>query len=280
MIDLHCHSNYSDGSLSPQELLNKAIANGVKVLAITDHDSVDGVTSLLDGIDHYSIKLIKGIEVSTRWKKHDIHVLGLNIDPFAAPLSELIEKQKNNRLQRALEIAEKMADLGVNHAFEKACKIAGHDNITRPHFAQVFIDEGKARDMPAAFKRFLGRGKPAYAFCPWVSIQEAIDAIHQAQGQAVLAHPLKYGLTRTKLHQLIADFQLAEGDGLEVVSGDMLTTEIQEMAGLCMRFQMLASSGSDYHSDGISRVSLGRQKQLPLNCTPVWQKWNIEQGTL
>ena len=275
MIYLHCHSNFSDGILTPHELLEKATQAGITLLALTDHDTLEGVKVLQEEKNKHAITVINGIELSTRWKKYDIHVLGLNINLENDVLNELIVKQNNSRFARSLQISERIEALGISNAFEKACKIAGHDRVGRPHFARVFMEEGKASDMQSAFKRFLGRGKPAYVPTPWISIAEAVDGINQAGGQAVLAHPLKYGLTRTKLHDLITEFKLAGGTGLEVVSGEMTTTQIQDMTGLCMRFQLLSSTGSDYHGDTISRISLGRQRQLPLNCTPVWHQWNI-----
>lgn len=274
MIDLHSHSNYSDGLLSPQELLNKATEAGLTMLALTDHDTVDGLQALQQADNPGGIRLINGIEISTRWKKSDIHVLGLGIDPDNQVLTDLLLAQNESRRNRAMLIAEKMQMLGVDDAYIKACELAGHDRIGRPHLAQIIVNEGKARDMQAAFKRFLGRGKPAYIATAWATFDDAVQAIHAAGGLAVLAHPLKYKLTRTKLHELISDFKLAAGDGLEVVSGDTSATEAQELSGLCMRYQLLSSTGSDYHGGVLSRVFLGRQRQLPLNCTPVWHQWN------
>lgn len=274
MIDLHCHSHFSDGLLSPQDLLDKAAESGVTMLALTDHDTVAGLSAIREASNPSAITIINGIEISTRWKKSDIHVLGLNIDPDNGLMQDLIVKQNDSRRQRAIQIADKMQTLGIDNAYDKACEIAGHDRIGRPHLAQVIMNEGKARDMQTAFKRYLGRGKPAYVATAWASFDEAVEAIHAAGGHAVLAHPLKYKLTRTKLHELVSDFQLSGGDGLEVVSGDTTVSESQELAGLCLRYQLLASTGSDYHGGVLSRVFLGRQRQLPLNCTPVWHQWN------
>lgn len=275
MIDLHCHSYFSDGKLSPADLISRALESHIQILALTDHDTVDGLKALHQAASTYPIKIINGIELSTCWKKHDIHILGLNIDPNDPLIVRLIKQQTENRITRAQQIAEKMKLCGVDDAYAKACAIAGHSRVGRPHLAQVFINEGLAVDMQKAFKRFLAKGKPAYVPTPWISIPEAIEGIIAAKGQAVLAHPLKYKLTRTKLRELINDFKEAGGVGMEVVSGEMTATQIQEMAGLCLRYQLLASTGSDYHGDTLSRISLGRQQQLPLNCTPVWHQWII-----
>lgn len=273
MIDLHCHSNFSDGELSPQTLIAKAISEDIKILALTDHDTVAGLKELQQVAASYPIHIINGIELSTRWKKYDIHVLGLNIDPEHEIMQELIAKQNTNRINRALQISAKLKSCGIDDAYTKACKIAGHNRVGRPHFAQVCIAEGLVVDMKTAFKRYLARGKSAYVPTPWISIAEAVEGIIQAKGEAVLAHPLKYSLTNTKLHELIVEFKKVGGKGIEVVSGEITTAQIETMVGLCSRYELLASTGSDYHGDNLSRISLGRQRQLPLNCIPIWHQW-------
>ncbi|MBA2650755.1 MAG: PHP domain-containing protein [Tatlockia sp.] len=275
MIDLHCHSCFSDGKLSPEELISRALVSKLQILALTDHDTIEGLKSLHQAAGVHPIKIINGIEFSTRWKNYDIHILGLNIDPENPQLLKLIAIQNESRINRAHQIAEKIKLSGIDEAYEKACAIAKHDRVGRPHFAQVIINEGLAKDMQTAFKRFLSKGKPAYVATPWISIPQAIEGILAAKGQAVIAHPLKYKLTRTKLGELIADFKEAGGVGLEVVSGEMTVKQIQEVAGLSVRYQLLASTGSDYHGSALSRIPLGRQAQLPLNCTPVWHQWTI-----
>jgi predicted metal-dependent phosphoesterase TrpH len=275
MIDLHCHSKFSDGKLSPVALLHTAVEANIKLLALTDHDTVAGLEELRQGASNLSITIINGIEISTCWKKHDIHIIGLNIDPYNEGIQSLVKQQSQSRISRALQISERIKACGVHEAFNKACKIAGHEHVGRPHFAQVLINEGIVPNFEIAFKRFLGRGRSAYVQTPWLSVEEAVARIMQANGHAVLAHPLKYFLTRTKLHELIATFKEAGGTGLEVISGEMTRLQIEEVVGLCQRFQLHGSTGSDYHGDRLSRISLGRQQQLPLNCMPIWHQWNI-----
>ncbi|RAP37893.1 phosphatase [Legionella quinlivanii] len=273
MIDLHCHSTFSDGLHSPEELLNKALQAKLEIMALTDHDTIEGSIRLIELAQHQAIRIIPGIEISTRWKKYDIHILGYQLDLQSEHLSALIKSQEANRHQRALEIAEKLTQLGIEDVLSKVTLIAGHRRIGRPHFAQLLIDEGRVVEKQAAFSRFLGHGKIAYVPTPWVSIEEAVQTIIQAGGQAVLAHPAKYKLTRTKLHELITVFKEAGGEGMEVVSGEGMANETQELAGLCLRYQLLASSGSDFHGEGMSRISLGRQARLPEYCKPIWQEW-------
>lgn len=274
MIDLHCHSNFSDGILSPKELIQRAHNLNIRCLSLTDHDTVAGYSELLKAASDTSIKVINGIEFSARWKKHELHILGYHFNDTEDFLS-LIQRQNESRVLRAQQIGSTLDAFGIKEAYLKACDLAGHDRVGRPHFAQLLVNEGKAKDMASAFKKFLGRGKGAYVPTPWISVQEAVEGIIAAGGQAVIAHPLKYGLTRTKLHELINEFKEAGGVGIEVVSGEMTVTEVKEMAAICLRFHLLASSGSDYHGDKASRVNLGSQKQLPVNCTPIWHDWNI-----
>lgn len=274
MIDLHCHSHFSDGSLSPDALLEMAMVTGLRVLALTDHDTTEGLAQLHTAAQGCNIKIIDGIELSTRWKKHDIHILGLNVNPDEAGLRLLIVQQNESRIMRAKQIAVCLADCGVDNAYQKACDLAGHERVGRPHFAQVLVNEGRVTDMQTAFKRFLGRGRAAYVPTAWLSIGTAVEGIVQAGGQAVIAHPLKYKLTRSKLHALIGEFKQAGGVGMEVVSGEMTVSQINESAGMCLRFGLLASTGSDFHH-ATSRTGLGRQHKLPEICTPVWDQWNI-----
>lgn len=274
MIDLHCHSINSDGMHTPAELIAKAQAQQLRVLSLTDHDTVAGYGALTAAAGDFGITIINGIELSTRWKKHDIHILGYQLN-HTQVLFDMIEQQNNSRIERAQEIGVALQQLGVDDAYAKACDLAGHKRVGRPHFAKVLINEGKTRDMKSAFKQYLGRGRGAYVPTPWASVADAVACIIACGGQAVIAHPLKYGLTRSKLHELINDFKDAGGVGIEVVSGEMTVTEVKEMAATSMRFKLLASSGSDFHGDAVSRIGLGRQRQLPELCTPIWHDWII-----
>ena len=274
-IDLHCHSNYSDGLLSPQELVKRAITDDIRVLALTDHDTVDGLDELQKHAVNQDIKIINGIELSVRWKKYDIHILGLGVNPYDESLTEIITLQRNKRIERALRIGVLLQDCGVKDAYAKACEIAGHERVGRLHFAKVLVELGFAPDLKLSFKRFLGDRQKAYVPTSWCSLEAAVQSIIKSGGQAVIAHPLKYKLTRTKLHELINDFKSVGGVGLEVVSGDMAIADIHLLARMCVLFDLKASSGSDYHGDGLSRVALGQQQMLPDYCTPIWQQWSI-----
>ena len=271
--DLHCHSLFSDGALSPEDLVLRAIESQIDLLALTDHDTVSGIARLCEAAQHHAIRIIRGVELSVRWKMHDIHILGLNIDSHHPEMTALILKQNERRTARAKEMAELLKVIGVHDGYKKACELAGHERIGRPHLAQVLINDGFVTNMQSAFTRYLARGRLAYVPTSWASIEEAVSGVMHAGGDAVIAHPLKYKLTRTKLHKLIEDFKLAGGRGLEVVSGESNVSHVGELAGLCLRFELLASTGSDYHNDNYSRIKLGRQMPLPLNCKPIWEEW-------
>lgn len=270
MIDLHCHSQYSDGILSVEDLYQKALDNHISLLALTDHDTVAGVGKLMALAQNGPVKIIPAIELSVRWKTKDIHIVGLNIDMGSDALTHLIAEQKQQRLIRAQTIAEKLERLGIERVWDKVCKIAGHEHIARPHFAKLLVDEGKVKDLQKAFTQFLGRGRQAFVPTIWSSVSEAVSTIRVAGGLPVIAHPLKYTLTNTKLHELIRTFKEAGGVGIEVVSGETSPQDILNIAKISLQHQLLASTGSDFHGGQYSRVDLGKQRSLPDICEPIW----------
>ena len=276
-IDLHCHSHCSDGLLSPQALVERAALCQINVLALTDHDTVAGLDELKLAANQVpNLQIIDGIELSVRWKTHEMHIIGLQITPDHPALSRLIAYQNESRMERAKEIGRQLRSVNVDNAYEKACLIAGHERVGRPHFAQVLVQSGQARDMSSAFKQFLVKGRVGYVPTPWVTLEEAVRTIVQAGGQAVIAHPLKYKMTRSKLLNRIEQFKAAGGVGMEVVSGDMTEQDVKKIAEICIHTDLLASSGSDYHGDSVSRLGLGRQRRLPEDCMPIWRTWTKE----
>ncbi len=274
MIDFHCHSTFSDGLLTPEALVGRAVEASIKMLALTDHDTTLGLASLRAAALSSGLAIVNGIELSTRWKTHDIHVVGLQIDPEHKTLQACIEAQTQSRNIRAIAMGHLLSPY-VKDAYQKARALAGHERVSRPHFAEVLVKEGVVRDMATAFKRYLGRGRTAYVVTEWVSLPDVVRVIQESGGLAVLAHPLKYKLTRTKLNALICAFKEAGGAGIEVISGLMTSTEINQIATLCNDQGLLASSGSDFHGDMVSRVALGRQAVLPDSCTPIWEQWGL-----
>lgn len=274
IVDLHFHSCFSDGTLPPNELLERAINSQIDIISLTDHDTFAGVSELHNANKSLKTRVINGVEISVRWKKYDIHVLAYNFDLQNAGMNELFKKQKENRINRAYEISKNLEKFGIKDAFLKAEKYSKHGNIGRPHFAKVMLDEGVVKSLTEAFDVYLGNNKKAYVDSCWVDLLSAVAIVKNAGGDAVIAHPLKYKLTNTKLRKLICDFKDAGGEGLEVISSDLPSIDVNRLADLTVEFSLFASSGSDFHGDKISRVGLGLQKSLPKICIPIWDKWS------
>jgi predicted metal-dependent phosphoesterase TrpH len=272
LADLHTHTNASDGQLSPAELLANAAAAGVELLAITDHDTISGITGLDKNVAS-GCTLIPGIELSTNWRKIGIHVIGLNIDPDNTTLLAGIMQQQAARLQRSQIIAAKLDKLGFQDTLAGATKLAGDSIIGRPHFARHLVDSGQVKSMKDAFRKYLGPGKPGDVRDVWAPMEDIIEWIHQAGGSAVLAHPAKYRLTNLKMEELTREFRDTGGDALELISGKQDSTLTARLGKLARRCDLLASCGSDFHQPGQSWAALGEVAALPADCTPVWESW-------
>jgi predicted metal-dependent phosphoesterase TrpH len=271
IFDLHSHTTVSDGALQPQELVARAIEQGVGALAITDHDTIDAYKML--PATHENIELIAGIEFSTQWQNCGIHVLGLNIDLDSDAIKAGAQFQTDARLTRAQQIGEKLAKQGIDDAFSGARKLASNGYVGRPHFAQYLIDIGKVKNMQAAFKKYLGAGKAGDVKQHWADLTQIVEWIRGAGGIAVLAHPLKYKMTNTKLKRLLDDFLQVGGQGVEVVSGKQLPHQTEYMANLCNQKGLLASCGSDFHMPDKRWAELGAFPRLPDKVTPVWDRF-------
>lgn len=271
IFDLHSHSSCSDGELAKLELIQRAVENRVDVLAITDHDTADAYRDL--DVPANSIKLVPGIEFSTQWENTGIHVLGLNIDPGSAAIADGVRYQTNARFERAERIGANLEKQGIRHAFDGARALSTGGYIGRPHFAHHLVNTGKVKSLQAAFKRYLGDGKAGDVRQHWAELPQILQWIRDANGIAVLAHPLKYKLTRSKLKRLLDGFIQAGGCGMEVVSGQQTVQQTSDMARLCEQKGLLASCGSDFHSPGKAWAELGGFSPLPAYLTPVWDQF-------
>ena len=271
IFDLHCHSNQSDGILSPDALLSRAKAKGVDVLALTDHDTIAGLASARQAASQQGVQLINGIEFSSQWGRNGAHIVGLGVDTASSSLRDAITAQQDARTQRALAIAERLQKAGFSDALEGAQTLAGDALVGRPHFAQWLVNIGAVANMNAAFKKYLGAGKPADVKYQWPVMYTVIEWIHAAAGVAVLAHPCKYDLTRTKMCALIGDFAAAGGDALEVISGQQAAGVAEDLARIAEANQLYASCGSDFHMPDQPWQELGNFGVLPTRCRPVWQ---------
>ncbi len=279
-IDLHSHTTASDGRLSVAELLDRAIGFDVKVLAITDHDTLDAIPEALELIEQQSlpIELINGIEISTVWQNKDIHIVGLGVSLDSPELLALIEAQQARRVERSELIAHRLEKATREGVLEEVKLIAGDAPITRAHFAKWLVDNGYAKTMQQVFKKYMTRNNTGYVPPNWCSMQEAVAAIHSAGGVAVLAHPGRYQLTAKWLKRLLAAFCEANGDAMEVAQPQQSLQERRNLADYAIQYNLLASQGSDFHYPS-PWMELGRNLWLPSGVEPVWDQLSLKTAT-
>lgn len=270
IADLHSHSTASDGELTPLALLQRAAQQGVELMAITDHDCVDGYQAVKAQWQQHHMQLVAGVELSCLWGKRLVHVVGLNIDVDNPQLSAGLAQQQLARKQRAKLIDAKLTKCGFTGGLLYATELAGDSQIGRPHFARFLVEKGHVRSENEAFNRYLGAGKVGDVKELWPDMATVIGWINASGGVAVLAHPLHYKMTATKLKALIVDFKQAGGAAIEVISGRQAKDQTQQLAKLAQQFDLHASIGSDFHKPGTPWRELGQVGQLPAQCRPVW----------
>jgi len=272
-IDLHTHSRASDGAFSPAALIQKAWDAGIKTLALTDHDTVAGLDEAQTAAGKIGMTLINGIELSARWGNKPIHIVGLNVNAQNTVLIDAVQHLRQLREERALRISDKLAKVGVANAYDNAKRFAANGTVTRQHFARYLIETGNAKDQTDVFKRFLVRNKPGYVSVDWPNLEATLACIKDAGGVSVIAHPLRYKVTATKLRQLMADFKALGGEAIEVVTGSSNPEEIKLATTYAERHDLAASIGSDFHNEETSWCQLGKMVPLPKTLTPVWELW-------
>ncbi|MES9964198.1 MAG: PHP domain-containing protein [Candidatus Sedimenticola sp. 20ELBAFRAG] len=273
LIDLHSHSTASDGTLSPTELFELAASKGVNILALTDHDTTEGLAEAELAAIETGVCLVPGVEVSVTWNAQVVHLVGLGVDPENTELQDGLAKLREFRDWRAEEIGRRLEKEGVRGSFEGARALSNGRLISRTHFARFLVEKGYAPDTRKVFKRFLTRGNPGHVPGQWAELGEAVSWIRAAGGQAVLAHPARYKLTRTKLRRLIKEFKAAGGEAIEVVSGSHSRDENYTMARHAKDFDLKGSCGSDYHGPENQWTDLGRLEPMPDSVRPVWDGW-------
>lgn len=279
LYDLHSHSTASDGTLTPRDLVLRAAKAGVEMLALTDHDTTAGIEEAYQTALTCGLTLIPGVELSVTWSRQTVHIVGLNIDPANAVLSEGLSRLRSFREWRAREIACRLEKAGIADAYEGALAFADGNLISRTHFARFLVKCGAVEDERKVFKRFLVSGKPGYVAGEWASLEEALNWIHAAGGVAVIAHPARYNMTRSKLRTLLKEFAGLQGEGLEVVSGSHSRDDYFNMAKYAREFGLMASAGSDFHSPETPWIELGRLPTLPDGCNPIWSSWKLPDLT-
>ena len=272
-IDLHTHSNKSDGELSPYDLVTKASDKGIQMLALTDHDTVSGLGDAKKAAVKKNINLINGVELSTQWDNKTIHIVGLNIEAENTLLIKACKKLKALRKERAKKISQKLSKVGITGAYEYTKKVAVNGNITRFHFAQFLIEQKYAENQADVFKKFLVKNKPGYISVNWPNLNETINLVNSIGGIAVIAHPLRYKITATKLRKLIDEFKQCGGKAIEVITGRNISKEVAIASNYTKKYNLAASIGSDFHNESISWNRLGELPLLPENLVPVWELW-------
>jgi len=275
-IDLHTHSTASDGTLTPAELVRCAHREGVEILALTDHDTTEGLAEAAAEARRLGLVLVSGVEISVTWSGCTIHILGVGMDPEAALLQEGLESLRAFREWRAEEIGRRLArDAAIEGTLDGARGLSNGRLVSRTHFARHLVERGVEPDVRSVFQHYLVKGKPGHVAGHWASLEEAVAWIRGAGGQAVIAHPARYRLTRGKLRRLATEFLRAGGVGMEVVSGSHSLDECFTMARHARDLGLLASAGSDYHGPADPWVQLGRLSPLPPGCSPLWKDWPI-----
>ena len=272
IYDLHCHSTASDGLLAPAALVARAAKNGVEVLALTDHDSLDGLVEARQAAAEHQLSLVNGLEISVTWRERTLHIVGLDVALDHLALNEGLQTLQLKRQARAQEIGDKLARAGFPDALEEARRYGSDTNVTRTHFARVLLARGAVSTMQDAFNRYLKRGKPAYVKTSWVELSQAVEWINGASGRAVIAHPNRYDLTATKLRELLGEFVASGGRGLEVVYGGIDANVVGNNAAYARNFKLQASVGSDFHEPNTPWRELGRLPRLPKDLTPIWSE--------
>ena len=274
IYDLHAHSTASDGTLSPAKLMQHAHAAGVNVMALTDHDTTAGIAEARDTATQLGMEFIPGIELSVTWDNRTVHIVGLGIDENSEPIQAGIKKLMDFRQWRAEEIGRRLEKAGYPDMYEKAKAYSNGRLIGRVHFARALVAAGHADTVGAVFKKFLVGGKPGFVPGAWAELGDVVKWIREAGGRAIIAHPARYDMTRTKLRQLIADFKELGGEGFEVCSGSHSKDDVNTMAQHARDFDLLASAGSDFHGPENPWVNLGQLAPIPQGLKPVWHDWH------
>jgi hypothetical protein len=273
-VDLHCHSNVSDGVLAPAAVAEYARKAGVDVWALTDHDEVGGTATARAAAEEQGMQFVAGVEISITWANETVHIVGLQIDENNAGLAAGLARTRAGRDNRGREIANQLAAAGIHGAYEGALTYVGNpDLMSRTHFARYLVEIGACANIPDVFKKYLSEGKPGYVPHRWASLAEAVGWIRGAGGIAVIAHPGRYRFSQLAQGQLFDEFKQLGGVAIEVVTGSHTPDQYPVYAQLANSYGFLASRGTDFHAPGESRSDFAALPPLPANVKPVWHDW-------
>jgi predicted metal-dependent phosphoesterase TrpH len=269
--DLHCHSVVSDGTLSPEDLAQRAKSNGVDLWALTDHDEVGGQERAIKAAQALRLPYLTGTEISVSFAGKTVHIVGLGFDHLHPYLVGGLGATRGGRDARAQEMSSQLEKVGIKGAYEGALKYAGNPHlISRTHFARFLVETGVCSNTSEVFRKYLTNDKPGYVEHKWATLSDAVSWITQAHGVAIIAHPARYGFTPNEEYALFTDFIEHGGKGVEVVTGSHTSEEATRYADVAREFKLCASRGSDFHSPTESRIDLGTLPPLPSDLTPVW----------
>ena len=274
VVDLHTHSTMSDGTMAPHDLVARAHAMGVQVLALTDHDEVSGLDDAAASARQLGVFFVPGVEISVTWAGHTLHIVGLQIDPSHAALRSGLAQVRSGRTARAQAMADGLAAAGFSGAFDGAMRyVKNPDLVSRTHFARWLVEIGVAHDTREVFGRFLTAGKPGYVAHAWATLSEAVGWIRAAGGTAVLAHPGRYRLNATEQWALLSEFREAGGEAIEVATSNHTADQVRRFTGVAKQWGLEGSRGSDFHGPNESHAELGRGPHLPDALLPVWHRF-------
>lgn len=270
--DLHCHSAVSDGTLQPEALAARAKANGVELWALTDHDEIGGLQRARDAALALGLPYLTGTEISVTFADVTVHIVGLGFDADSAELKAGLAATRGGRRERALEMADGLAKVGIRGSFEGALKyVKNPELISRTHFARHLVETRVCSDTQEVFRKYLVEGKPGFVPHRWATLRNAVGWITQAGGLAVIAHPARYKFTANEEYALFSEFKALGGEGVEVVTGSHSGADALRYTDTALEYGLLASRGSDFHSPTESHMDLGNLPPLPAQLTPVWE---------
>ena len=270
--DLHCHSVVSDGTLTPEALAERAKANGVELWSLTDHDEISGQHRAMAAAQAQGMRYLTGTEISVTFLHQTVHIVGLGFDADDEDLRQGLQRTRGGRKERAMEMSDELAKVGIKNAYEGALTYVGNPElISRTHFARFLVESGVCKETSEVFRKYLTEGKPGYVPHRWASLKDAVQWITRAGGMAVIAHPARYKFTPNEEFALFTEFKGHGGLGVEVVTGSHTAAEFVTYADTAKEFGLAASRGSDFHSPDESHTELGTLPYLPGGLTPVWE---------
>ncbi|HAK17131.1 PHP domain-containing protein [Acinetobacter junii] len=279
-VDLHTHTHISDGTFSPEQLVQAAVDLKIHMLAVTDHDTMDGLSSARKYAQDHDIQIISGVEISSQWsrpntkKSYGVHIVALNMQD-ETPIQAMLENQKKVRAERAkviCDLLEKCIDFDIYP--DVIAKVDGQsDRVTRTHIAKTLVEKNIVSRPQQAFDRFLKEGKKAFVKFEGLSLKDTIDVIHASQGFAVLAHPTRYDLSATNIRYLIELFAEAGGDAVELPPSIEPASTRQMVDRMIQQFDLAVSIGSDFHGENMPWIKLGNTPRVKEGQIGIWDRF-------